>query len=271
MKKFLTFLLTAALLAVAPVTVLAEDTVDAAAEPDVATIAEPLVLDGMTQVAVTSSDTSIDVDTGNFYDSIAETKCKITFAEDAEAKTFSVYTATKVPEALAKFAAIIDGEKGTILTINVYATNDSLLMDWTPLAFSAESLDTEYAIFSLADTTTAYAFYRFDFTLDFGEYFELSELALFKETTDAPEMKYDLGDVVEPGEMPALVPVEEAASEPIADEALEEPVSDETGLTLTTDPFLAPVRETKKVDGEKIIIAGSGTADKVFLAPALKN
>lgn len=265
MKKFLTFLLTAALLAVAPVTVLAED---AAAEAEAVVIAEPLVLDGMTQVEVTSSDTSIDVDTGNFYDSIAETKCRIAFTEDAETKTFSVYTATKVPEALTKFAAIIDGEKGTVLTINVYATNDSLLMDWTPLAFSAESLDTEYAIFALADNTTAYAFYRFDFTLDLGEYFELAELALYKETTDAPEMKYDLGDVVEAGEMPALVPVEEAAEATVEETSAE---AAETGLDLTTDPFLAPVRGETKADGEKIVIAGTGAADKVFLAPALKD
>lgn len=217
MKKFLTFLLTAALLAVAPVTVLADDTVPAA-EAEAATVAEPLVLDGMTQVTVTSSDTSIDVDAVNFYDAIAETKCKISFPADAETKVFSVYTATKVPEALTKFAAILDGEKGTILTINVYATNDSLLMDWTPLAFSAESLETEYAIFALADNTTPYAFYRFDFTVELGDYFELAELALFKETTDAPEMKYDLGDVVEAGEIPALVPVEEAAEEPAEEE-----------------------------------------------------
>ena len=218
MKKFLTFLLTVALLAVAPVTVLADDTVPAAAEAEVVTIAEPLVLDGMTQITVTSSDTSLDADAVNFYDAIAETKCKITFPEDAETKTFSVYTATKVPEALAKFAAIIDGEKGTILTINVSATNDSLLMDWTPLAFSAESLETEYAIFALADNTTPYAFYRFDFTVEYGDYFELAELALFKETTDAPEMMYDLGDVVEAGEMPALVPVEDVIEEPVEEE-----------------------------------------------------
>lgn len=216
MKKFLTFLLTAALLAVAPITVLADAPAEAA-EPEVVTVAEPLVLDGMTQVTVTSSDTSIDVDTVNFYDAIAETKCKITFPADAETKVFSVYTATKVPEALAKFAAILDGEKGTVLTINVFATNDSLLMDWTPLAFSAESLETEYAIFALADNTTPYAFYRFDFTVELGDYFELAELALFKETTDAPEMKYDLGDVVEAGEIPALVPVEEV-EEPVEEE-----------------------------------------------------
>ena len=220
MKKFLTFLLTAALLAVAPVTVLADDAADTAAEAEAVTLAEPLVLDGMTQVIVTSSDTTLDADVSNFYDAIAETKCRITFPADAETKTFSVYTATKVPEALAKFAAIIDGEKGTVLTLNVYGTNDSLLMDWTPIALSAESLETEYAIFALSDNTTAYAFYRFDITLEYGDYFDLAELALFKETTDAPEMKYDLGDVVEAGEIPALVPVEEAIEETAEEEPL---------------------------------------------------
>jgi len=220
MKKFLTFLLTAALLAVAPVTVLADDAADTAAEAEAVTLAEPLVLDGMTQVIVTSSDTNLDADVSNFYDAIAETKCRITFPADAETKTFSVYTATKVPEALAKFAAIIDGEKGTVLTLNVYGTNDSLLMDWTPIALSAESLETEYAIFALSDNTTAYAFYRFDITLEYGDYFDLAELALFKETTDAPEMKYDLGDVVEAGEIPALVPVEEAVEETAEEEPL---------------------------------------------------
>lgn len=209
MKKFLTFLLTAALLAIAPVSVLADD---AAAADDTAvetSAAEPLVLDGLTQVEVTSSDTNIDVDAANFYDSIADTKCKIAFDAETGTRTFSVYTATKVPEAISNFAAIIDGEKGTVITIEVYGTNESLLLDWTPLAFSAESLDSEYAIFSLADSTTPYAFYRFDFTIDLGEYFELAELALFKVTTDGPEMKYDISDAVEEGEIPAVVPVEE--------------------------------------------------------------
>ena len=220
MKKFLTFLLTAALLAVAPISIAAEETAPAA--EDAVVHVEPLVLDGMTQIEVTSSDTNMDVDAANFYDALAETKCSITFPADAEARTFSVYTATKAPEAVTKFAAIIDGIKGTVLTINVWGTNDSLLMDWTPIALSAENLETEYAIFALPDNTTAYAFYRFDFTLEFGEFFDISELALFK-PADAPDMVYDLGDVVEEGEIPALIPAAEAAAEEaIAEEIVEE-------------------------------------------------
>ena len=243
MKKFLAFLMTTLLLASAPAAVLADEL----------TIADPLVLDGFTQVEVTSADTSIPSDARNFFDSLAETKCMITFQENAEGKTFSVYTATRVPEALTKFASILEGEKGTILTINAFGTNDSLLMDWTPLVISIENLDTAYAIFDLPENTTAYAFYRFDFTLEFGSYFELAELALFKPTTDAPEMKYDLGEVVEAGEMPALIPVEEAAEEVV--------------LTLTNDPFLAPVRKTTKAADEKTSIVGTASDDAVFLAP----
>ena len=215
MKKFLTFALAALLLACTPAAVLADDAV---AEEAAVAVAEPLVLEGMTQMEVTSSDTSLDADAGNFYDALPETKCTITFDADAEEKIFTVYTATKIPEDLAKFAAILDGEKGSVVTIEVYGTNDSLLLDWTPLVFAPESLETEYAIFAMEEDSTRYAFYRFDFTLELGEYFELAELALFKVTTDEPEMQYDLGEVVEEGEIPALIPVEEAIAEEIPEE-----------------------------------------------------
>ena len=105
MKKFLTLALAAILLACTPAAVLADDEI--AEEAVIA--AEPLVLEGMTQVAVTTSDTSLDADVRNFYDAIPETKCTITFDAEAEEKIFSVYTATKVPEDLAKFAVILDG------------------------------------------------------------------------------------------------------------------------------------------------------------------
>jgi len=254
MKKFLAFLMTAVLLAGASVTVLADDAVTA--DEPAAAAAEPLTIDGMTQIEVTSSASNFDVNVANFYDSIPETKCTIAFDAEAETKTFSVYTATKVPEAIANFAAIVDGVKGTVITIEVYGTNDSLLLDWTPLAFGPDSLDTEYAIFGLADNTTPYAFYRFDFTLELGDYFDIAELALFKVTTDAPEMQYDLGDFVEEGEIPALVPVEEAEEE----SAFE--------LTLTNDPFLAPARAPKKVSSDAPVIVG---ATEAFLAPARGN
>ncbi len=241
MKKFLTLALTAVLLVCASVTVLAEDVVSAeepaeAAAAEEITAAEPLTLEGMTQVEVTTSDSNFDADVANFYDALPETRCTIAFGEDAEARTFSVYTATRVPEAIAKFAAIVDGEKGTVITIEVYGTNDSLLLDWTPLAFGPENLETEYAIFALADNTTPYAFYRFDFTLEFGDYFDIAELALFKVTTDAPEMEYDLGDVVEEGEIPAIVPVaEEAEAEEAA--AIEEEIVEEEAVFTEVPSF----------------------------------
>jgi hypothetical protein len=81
-----------------------------------------------------------------------------------------------------------------------------------------ESVEEEYAVFAMADNSTRYAFYRFDFTLELGEYFDLAELALYKVATDEPEMQYDLGEVVEEGEIPALIPVEEAIAEEIPEE-----------------------------------------------------
>ncbi|MBR5313250.1 MAG: hypothetical protein IKU40_10260 [Clostridia bacterium] len=227
MKKFLTLALAAILLACTPAAVLADDAIS----EEAVIAAEPLVLEGMTQVAVTTSDTSLDADVRNFYDAIPETKCTITFDAEAEEKIFSVYTATKVPEDLAKFAVILDGEKGSVVTVEVYGTNDSLLLDWTPLAFGPESLETEYAIFAMEEDFTRYAFYRFDFTLELGEYFDLAELALYKVTTDEPEMQYDLGEVVEEGEMPALIPVEEAIAEEITEEETAEEPAEEALFT----------------------------------------
>lgn len=208
MKKLFALVLTAVMLAGSAVSALAEEQVPA-----------PLELDGMTQVTVTTSDTSHDVDVSNFYDFIADTKCVITFDETEETKTFSVYTATRVPEAISAFATILGGEKGSVVTIEVYGTNDSLLFDWTPLSIEVDNLDTEYAVFSVNDNATAYAFYRFDFTLEIGDYFEIAELALYKVTTDEPAMMYDLGDSIEVGETPALIPIEDAA---IADIEVEE-------------------------------------------------
>ncbi len=235
MKKFLTFLLTAALVATASTGVFADDVAevaDAEAGIEAISLSEPLVLEGMSPLEVTSADTNVETDAANFFDAIPETKSTIAFPVDMETKTFSVYTATRVPEAVAKFAAILDGEKGTVITIEVYATNDSLLLDWTPLAFSAESFDTQYAIFAMADASTEYAFYRFDFTVEVGEYFDLAELSLFEVANDDPEMMYDIEDgVVEEGETPDLVPAveaEEATEEPVIEEEVveEAPVKD---------------------------------------------
>lgn len=215
MKKTLTALIMAAVLCVsASAAVFADDTADAI-EPAVITV------DGMEQITVTSSDTSAAVDAVNFYDHSAETKCKITFAAEEE-KIFSVYTATKVPEALSAFAAILEGESGTVLTLSVYGTNDSLLVDWTPLAIE-ETIDTigDFAVFKIADEAVKYSFYRFDFVLELGDYFELSELALFAPVTDEPELEYAATDVIEPGETPELVPVAGEITEP-ADETVDE-------------------------------------------------
>lgn len=218
MKKLIAFVLTAVMLAGTAVSAIADEAVTDEA------VAEPLTIDGMTQVVVTTSDTSHEVDVSNLFDSVPDTECVITFDAAEETKTFSVYTATKVPEMISSFATILDGEKGTVVTIEAYGTNDSLLFDWEPLTIEVSSLDTEYAIFSVNDNETAYAFYRFDFTVEYGDYFEIAELALYKVTTDEPAMMYDLGDSIEVGETPALIPIDEAVAEAdVADETADVP------------------------------------------------
>ncbi len=212
-KALTAILLTASLLLTASVAALADDVAESEE-------LQPLTIEGMTQIVVTSSDSNGNVDASNFYDGTSDTRCKIGFGAEEEEKTFSVYTATKIPEALSAFATILDGEPGVIITISAYGTNDSLLIDWTPLALSEDiAFSDEYAIFTIADEPTTYAFYRFDFTLEYGESFEIAELALFKLTTDEPEMEYAYAEVVEAGETLPLVPVETAEEEEVAVDA----------------------------------------------------
>ena len=159
MKKLLTFALTALLLACASVNVLADDAVvtedTAVTAAEETTVSEPFAIDGMTKVEVTSSDASLDVDTGNFYDALPETKCTITFDADEETKTLSVYTATKVPEALTNFAAIVDGEKGTVITLSVWKKVTVTTTASTTAAASGDSSSTTSAASSQATTTQA--------------------------------------------------------------------------------------------------------------------
>lgn len=188
---------------------------------------EPLELDGMTRIVVTTSDSTIagsteKVATENFFDGKSSTGCTIIF-EDSEAveedgeladcevstpKTFSIYTATRVPEAVESIAALFDGEKGTVLAINVYATNDSLLLDWKQLTLENPLYtDGNYDIINIANYPQKYSFYRIDITVEEGTYFTLSELLLYKDASDDSYYYYAHVEELEPGETPELIEV----------------------------------------------------------------
>lgn len=246
-QTFLALLLSAA--ALFAINASAEEIAETAveeAEPIVAEVIEevaPITVDGMERIIVTSSDSSIPgtsdkVDTTVFFDGKSSTGCTIGFieipapaldengepivdeayadVEIATEKTLSIYTATRVPEALQTVAALLDGEVGTVLGVSVYATNDSLLMDWTQLTVinPVEKVD-GYCVFEIAEEPVAYSFYRIDINLVEGNSFDLSELILFKNITDEPEYQYVSDGEVEAGETPELieVPTEEAEVE----------------------------------------------------------
>lgn len=223
---------------------------EAAAEEAVEEIVPP-VIDGMERIIVTSSDSSVPgttdkVETSVFFDGSSSTGCTISFIElpapetdengnpivneeyadleVADSKTFSIYTATRVPEALQAVAALFGGESGTVLGVSVYATNDSLLMDWTQLTVQnpVEKIG-EYDVFTIAEEPVKYSFYRIDIEVIEGAGFDLSELVLYKPAVDEPEYAYVSDGEVEAGETPDLIEV--SAEEPV-EEAEEAPVEE---------------------------------------------
>lgn len=228
-------------------TAVEEVAADEAAEEVVEEIA-PITIEGMERIIVTSADSSVPgtsdkVETSVFFDGKSSTGCTITFVEipapetdedgnpivdeayaDAEIateKTLSIYTATRVPEALQTVAALFGGESGTVLGVSVYATNDSLLMDWTQLTVkNPVEMIGEYSVFEIAEEPVSYSFYRIDITVVEGSGFDLSELILFKYITDEPEYQYVSDGEVEAGEAPELVEISAETEE--AEEAEEE-------------------------------------------------
>ena len=168
-----------------------------------------LNIDGMDKLTVTSSLSSENnADTGLLFDGNADTACAFDFT-GKENKTFSLYTASRVPEALSSLGVIFD-LNGSKIKIGIYATNDSLRREWKHLTISIEpDTNGRFTIINIMDASEKYAFYRMDITLVSGETFAINEVRFLKPHSDEPEMEYDIGSVVEEGETPALKPIED--------------------------------------------------------------
>lgn len=164
-------------------------------------------VDGKENVAVTSADSDYSFELTDIFDHDSSTTAKFEFAED-EDKTVNIYTALANRTVADTFAVMIGGESGTVITINVYGSNDSTLKDWyqIPVLNPAEDKD-GYKIFSLKEFARKYTYYRFEFTLQSGEYFTLSELSLLRDETDEVPLRYVSDGEVEPGTAPKLVPI----------------------------------------------------------------
>ncbi|MCR4905589.1 MAG: hypothetical protein K6A33_05860 [Clostridiales bacterium] len=157
--------------------------------------------------------------------------------KDSPDRVFTLTTSSGVPQTLAAFGILTDGAPGAKITLRVFGSNDSLLKEWTPLPLiQSVGEQNGFKMFHLEKTTAdwkdvpAYAFYRFEFTADFGDgseatSYNLREVILLRPESDEPDMVYAIVEAVEPGELPPLVPASAAEEEAPAEaaEPAEEP------------------------------------------------
>lgn len=173
---------------------------------DFAVIAFPEML----PVGVTSSMSEPNSDTSVFFDRLASTGYEFTVTEDC--KVYSLYTSVGVRDYVDQFAAMISGEHYTSITVSMFASNDHA--NWVQLDVAEPTLENGFHVFRNIGDGERYTYYRFDFSVEMGEGFTLSEFALFKTDLGEPEYVYNLGDSVEIGELPELIPVVEEEPAP---------------------------------------------------------
>ncbi|MBQ4354987.1 MAG: hypothetical protein IJC71_08850 [Clostridia bacterium] len=236
------FLAAAAMLSVSVSADEPEAASDAAAVNIDELIAPPIELEDMTRIKVTTSMASVPgtngyIDSSVLFDGLKATGAVMTFLdletdfpkddkgnpivpaaiEIADAKILSIYTATRVPEAVESFALHFD--RTGSLGIRIYATNDSLLEEWTQLTFDGAPYKVgEYDVFDIADEPQKYSFYRIDIEVLSGSTYAVNELILFKDASDTSYFYYESDGEVLPGETPELIEVPAPAEEEPAEE-----------------------------------------------------
>ena len=209
-------------------------------------VTEPLVIEGLAPIKGISSDSSVGgtqerIDTDLIFDGLSMTGCSVEFLEAAEGeeidetiptvddKSVTVFVSTRVPTALEAVSLLMDAEKGSLISVELYATNDNLLLDWTQLSFENLYGDNgdfgDYQVFFVAGEIAKYTFYRIDLKVIEGTGFTLNELDLYKDAADTAVYTYESFDYLEAGDTPELILVtpEEPAEEEKADEFVSVP------------------------------------------------
>lgn len=162
-------------------------------------------VDGKEKVNVTSAvcDLLPSVSLSCIFDSIEETQMSIAYDEEAETKTMNVYVVAAGPVVADTFAVKMSGDAGTVVGINVYATNDNNLEDWYRLTVNnpAEEKD-GFKIFSVKEFARKFTYYKFEFVLLTGDSYNLTELALYCDEGEGVEVIYESDGEVEAGETP---------------------------------------------------------------------
>lgn len=184
-----------------------ETAVDESAETPAYTPAY-VAIDGKEKVTVTSSvcDLLPDVSLDCIFDSIDESNMTVAFDDETPVKAINVYASVAGPVVADTFAFRIDAEEGTVVGINIYATNDNTLTDWYQLKVNNPAEDKDgFKVFTVKDYVRKFSYFRFEFVILTGNSFSLSEAALYCDEGEATVVKYTSDGEVEEGSAPDSV------------------------------------------------------------------
>lgn len=184
-----------------------ETAVDESAEAPTYTPAY-VTIDGKEKVTVTSSvcDLLPDVSLDCIFDSIDESNMTVAFDDETPSKRINVYASVAGPIVADTFAFRMDMEPGTVVGINIYATNDNTLTDWYQLKVNNPAEDKDgFKVFTVKDYVRKFSYFRFEFVILTGNSFSLSEAALYCDEGEATVVKYTSDGEVEEGTTPDSV------------------------------------------------------------------
>lgn len=185
----------------------AAETTDESAEAPAYTPAY-VAIDGKEKVTVTSSVSDLlpDVSLDCIFDSIDESNMTVAFDDETPTKAINVYASVAGPVVADTFAFRINAEKGTVVGINIYATNDNTLTDWYQLKVNNPAEDKDgFKVFTVKDYVRKFSYFRFEFVILTGNSFSLSEAALYCDEGEATVVKYTSDGEVEEGTTPDSV------------------------------------------------------------------
>ena len=184
-----------------------ETAVDESAEAPAYTPAY-VAIDGKEKVTVTSSVSDLlpDVSLDCIFDSIDESNMTVAFDDETPSKRINVYASVAGPVVADTFAFRMDMEPGTVVGINIYATNDNTLTDWYQLKVNNPAEDKDgFKVFTVKDYVRKFSYFRFEFVILTGNSFSLSEAALYCDEGEATVVKYTSDGEVEEGSAPDSV------------------------------------------------------------------
>lgn len=180
-------------------------------------LAKPLTVvpDGMKVLPVTSSVSDDTEDTSVLFDGDAATGVTMTFDENSVTYTFTIRTATGLPSVLSAVALIGTAKEGNQMNFKVSGTNDNTEQTWNPIMLRSPVVAVDsWRVFNISEpddgwkNAPRYSFYKIEISEAYGADFTITELLLISPDLGEAEMTYATVEVVEEGETPPIVPVQ---------------------------------------------------------------